>query len=600
MSSFYDDASLVVIPSGYKTSKVYAEKPTDGSGDLTFTRTGDTATRVNSAGLIEKVRTNINTYSEQLDNAAWTKQSTTVTANATTAPNNTLTADKLIATATTAFHGIFNVNATLSSLHTFSFYAKKAEYNFVTALDQFSGTFLASFNLDTGVVSSGSGASIQSVGNGWYRCAISFDGAASAVVATLAPSPSSASVNYLGDGTSGIFVWGVQLETGDIATDYIPTTTAAVSVGPVANVPRLDYLGSSCPRLLLEPQRTNLLTFSESFGSAGSLADAVVTSNSITSPDGYANADSFLDNSANGIHAKLITISKAASPVTYTYSLFIKAKDAGMKFLASMDDAAIGGGDSGIFDPSTGTFVTAMGTPSAGYTNPSRSVTNYGNGWYRISFTMTTASVTSNRFNAFLVNAANAVSYIGTGTGIYVYGAQAEEGAYATSYIPTLAASATRGADAASKTGISSLIGQTEGTLFGEFTFTGVTSLHMLASVAGSYTSAVYVQTGSSTGISMQVWSGATNQVGINFIGLTVGQNVKFAAAYKANDFMLYVNGVQAGSSTSGSVPAGLSQLEVGSYAEAGSPFNFNSSIKQAIVFKTRLTNAELATLTTL
>jgi hypothetical protein len=180
------------------------------------------------------------------------------------------------------------------------------------------------------------------------------------------------------------------------------------------------------------------------------------------------------------------------------------------------------------------------------------------------------------------------------------YGFQHELGAYATSYIPTLAASATRVADAASKTGISSLIGQTEGTLFGEFTFTGVTSLHMLASVAGSYTSAVYVQTGSSTGISMQVWSGATNQVGINFIGLTVGQNVKFAAAYKANDFMLYVNGVQAGSSTSGSVPAGLSQLEVGSYAEAGSPFNFNSSIKQAIVFKTRLTNAELATLTTL
>ena len=597
MSSFYDDASLVVIPSGYKTSKVYAEKPTDGSGDLTFTRTGDTATRVNSAGLIEKVRTNINTYSEQLDNAAWTKQSTTVTANATTAPNNTLTADKLIATATTAFHGIFNVNATLSSLHTFSFYAKKAEYNFVTALDQFSGTFLASFNLDTGVVSSGSGASIQSVGNGWYRCAISFDGAASAVVATLAPSPSSASVNYLGDGTSGIFVWGVQLETGDIATDYIPTTTAAVSVGPVANVPRLDYLGSSCPRLLLEPQRTNLLTFSESFGSAGSLADAVVTSNSITSPDGYANADSFLDNSANGIHAKLITISKAASPVTYTYSLFIKAKDAGMKFLASMDDAAIGGGDSGIFDPSTGTFVTAMGTPSAGYTNPSRSVTNYGNGWYRISFTMTTASVTSNRFNAFLVNAANAVSYIGTGTGIYVYGAQAEEGAYATSYIPTLAASATRGADAASKTGISSLIGQTEGTLFLDVYVPSIASAGTYANFVlndGTSSNAVDFTYYPDGRIQATAFVGGSITVNINLTsyGLTAG-NHKIAFAYKLNDYVLYVDGTQAGADTSSAVPA-MSKFDL--YLGSGSTQVYN----QTLLFKTRLTNASLAELTTL
>ena len=79
MSSFYDDASLVVIPSGYQTSKVYAEKPTDGSGDLTFTRTGDTATRVNSAGLIEKVRTNLVLQSQTFDNASWTKDGATVT-----------------------------------------------------------------------------------------------------------------------------------------------------------------------------------------------------------------------------------------------------------------------------------------------------------------------------------------------------------------------------------------------------------------------------------------------------------------------------------------------------------------------------------------
>jgi hypothetical protein len=576
MSSFYDDASLVVIPSGYKTSKVYAEKPTDGSGDLTFTRTGDTATRVNSAGLIEKVRTNINTYSEQLDNAAWTKQSTTVTANATTAPNNTLTADKLIATATTAFHGIFNVNATLSSLHTFSFYAKKAEYNFVTALDQFSGTFLASFNLDTGVVSSGSGASIQSVGNGWYRCAISFDGAASAVVATLAPSPSSASVNYLGDGTSGIFVWGVQLETGDIATDYIPTTTAAVSVGPVANVPRLDYLGSTCPRLILEPQRQNLVTFSEQINTGFITAQGgtgllpVITANNAISPDGYQNADTIVFNAGAGTTASdqsAIYQVFGGTTATYTCSFYAKTPSGTAQIQVRID-----GGNYEKF-----------------------TITNE---WQR--FTLTRALTgTSNALDFVIRRGLN--EPMNASATIQLWGCQVELGAYATSYIPTLAASATRGADACSKTGISSLIGQTEGTLFGEFTFTGVTPLmHLFCSVAGSYANAIYVQTFSSTGISMQVWSGAVNQVGIDLSGLSVGQNIKFAAAYKNNDFVFYVNGTQAGSDTSGTVPSGLSQIEVGGYSEAGSPFIWSSSTKQALLFKTRLTNAELASLTSL
>ena len=73
MSSFYEDASLVMIPSGYKTSKVYSAKPTDGAGDLTFTRSNDTATRVNSAGLIEKVRTNLILQSNSFSDAAWVK-----------------------------------------------------------------------------------------------------------------------------------------------------------------------------------------------------------------------------------------------------------------------------------------------------------------------------------------------------------------------------------------------------------------------------------------------------------------------------------------------------------------------------------------------
>jgi hypothetical protein len=591
--SYYDDASLVVIPSGFKTSKVYAEKPTDGSGDLAFTRTGDTATRVNSAGLIEKVRTNINTYSEQLDNAAWTKQSTTVTANATTAPNNTLTADKLIATGTTAFHGIFNVNATLSSLHTFSFYAKKAEYNFVTALDQFSGRFLASFNLDTGVVSSGSGASIQSVGNGWYRCAISFDGAASAVVATLAPSPSSASVNYLGDGTSGIFVWGVQLETGDIATDYIPTTTAAVSVGPVANVPRLDYLGSTCPRLLLEPQRTNLWTFSEDLNSLGLKLNVTVSTNTNTSPDGYTNADKLAETSATGNHFIYGSKFTVTSGTTYTSSFF--AKQGERRYLVFQADGQTGLlGSSSIYDLQAGTVYFNV--------NTTNTITPYGNGWYRITVTAT-ASGNGTVYPFFGINqsASNSLqSYAGTaGNGFFLYGFQGEVGAYATSYIPTLTA-ATRGADAASKTGISSLIGQTEGVLFVNAVLTHSTGAtnEYLAQVNASANNRILIYRQNSTNK-----LGAILIVGgaVIYSVLTSGaitSTAKVAFAYKSGDFAFYVNGTQVGtSSATYTTPPSMGSFDLDSN---GGTENGFYSYNQALLFKTRLTNAELATLTTL
>ena len=97
--SFYDDASLIMYPSGYKANKIYSLKPTDGSGDLTFTRSNDTATRVNSAGLIEKVRTNLALYSE--DQTNWNTQlETSVTANAAANPlNGAVTADKVIPSA---------------------------------------------------------------------------------------------------------------------------------------------------------------------------------------------------------------------------------------------------------------------------------------------------------------------------------------------------------------------------------------------------------------------------------------------------------------------------------------------------------------------
>ncbi len=124
--SLLTQASLVVTPNGVKEGKLYSVIPSDGSGDMSVVR-ATTATRVNSSGLVELVPYNLVQYSEQLDNAAvWVAYSgTTTTANAATAPNGTLTADR-IQGATGAFRGVRQSIAFQVSTCTFSVYLKSA------------------------------------------------------------------------------------------------------------------------------------------------------------------------------------------------------------------------------------------------------------------------------------------------------------------------------------------------------------------------------------------------------------------------------------------------------------------------------------------
>jgi len=242
--STYDDASLIYYPSGYKESKAYSLKPTDGSGDLTFTR-ASTATRVNEQGLIEGVRTNLLTYSEQFDNAAWVKNNSSVTANVTTAPNGTTTADKLIPNATASVNKYIRQvpSATNGLIYSLTVFAKAAEYDMLRIEDG-NNSRGAWFNLSLGTVGSVSldvSTNIEALENGWYKCTISKLSAASSVFFLIGGS-NTESVQ-VGDGTSGIYIWGAMLEQSVQATEYIPTTTTAVSVGMLANVPRIDYTG---------------------------------------------------------------------------------------------------------------------------------------------------------------------------------------------------------------------------------------------------------------------------------------------------------------------------------------------------------------------
>jgi len=194
-----------------------------------------------SLGLeIEEQRTNLLTYSEQFDNAAWTKGLSSITTNAIAAPDGTLTADKLVEDTSNGSHLIRQSVTGLASgsTLTLSVYLKAAERT--TAQIYFNDNastgnrIQADFNLSSGTTSSatnfgtftGASSSITSVGNGWYRCTIS--GVAVGVTA-VGNRVIMSTANYTGDGTSGIYIWGAQLEVGGFATSYIQTVASQVT-----------------------------------------------------------------------------------------------------------------------------------------------------------------------------------------------------------------------------------------------------------------------------------------------------------------------------------------------------------------------------------
>jgi hypothetical protein len=576
---------------------VYSVVPSDGSGDLSFTRASN-GTRVNSAGLVEVCPWNLITYSEQIDNPAWAKEAgNSIIADTTTAPYGTLTADT-ISVASSFNMNTYEIVSTNEGIHTYSVYLKKNVTNLISLyIYQTFGASgfkaLGEINFDNGTftVSVGTGT-IESVGNGWFRLTLT---------ATLLSGANSCGFYTSSTtGTRTVYAWGAQLNIGSTAKPYFPTTDRL-------NVPRLTYQngGGGCPSLLLEKQSTNLFSYSEQFDNAyWSVVEVSVGANVTTSPDGTQNADSIIDNANSGRH---IIYRELNGNLATTRTLSLYAKQNSLRYLfMSVTNAGDSHCYSAIFDLQTGT-VSATKTNGDG--TLSASIQSVGNGYYRciISGTMTSGTAnfypligTSDRagFTGSLFSN-NAPIYAGSGQSIYIWGAQVEESSYPTSYIPTTSASATRVADACSKTGISSLIGQTEGVAFIDFDFNGNYSSGGIIPISldGGAGNELYmwIQTNGTT--LFEVYNSSTSQVAITGSIGAVGRK-KIAFAYKQNDFAVYLNGTQVGTDTSGTVPT-MSRLFVGKFY-ANDTYNINAGINQAILFKTRLTNAELASLTTI
>jgi len=588
--SLLDTASLIVTPNGYKEGKLYSVIPSDGSGDMSVVR-ATTATRVNSAGLVELVPYNLLTYSNTFSNAAWTKTNTSVTSGQSGYDGST-NAWKLQATATNNCE--VDQSFTESETKVFSIYAKAGNVNFVV-ISVFGAGF-GWYNLSNGTLGSSGGTfvsrNIESVGNGWYRCSIVTNVVASGVAVYVADANNSIATTI----GSNIFIQDSQLESGSVPTTYQKTETRL-------NIPRLDYSNGTCPSLLVEPQRTNLFTYSSSFDNAAwTKANATITSNSIISPSGVQDADTITDNSTSGVH--VVYQFTGTQLIGTSWSCYMKKGTLDYGYISAVQSSTlfttcvINLTNGAIHELQNGSSTTGTVTTE-----------DCGNGWYRVKMQTNANNAgyavgTSN--GSALSGTYKEAIYAGTGSGnIYIWGAQLEDASYPTSYIPTTSASVTRNADVISKTGISSLIGQTEGTLFLDFIAPDGTApiLINLATSNQTYLESIYLEYDpANSGLSSRIWTNGSLVGGVTANGIIKGNRYKVALAYKANDTSMYIDGSAiTGMIQPNAIQANLSQLYLGNLAGLTGSATFTGLIGNATaLWQTRLTNDELATLTTI
>ena len=352
---------------------------------------------------------------------------------------------------------------------------------------------------------------------------------------------------------------------GDFTVTRGTTATRVNASGLIesvaSGVPRIDYTGGGCGSLLVEPAATNLALRSEEFNEAIWVKNTTtVTANAETSPSGALTADTMTVSTVDS----RVEQTTALGAGTYTFSVYVR--------LISLTTAGVMRLQANV----DGSNVSVNFTPTTQ--------------WQRVTATVTAVTgVTAVRVRG--------LTFVGT---IAVWGAQLETGSVATSYIPTVATTQTRNADVIVDTAVSGLIGQSQGTIYAEVDLrdlnTGVFR-RLIAVHDGTSSNLIQITTISTNSrLQASVTSGGASQAAFNTTLSYIGK-VKVALAYNLNDFVMYVNGIQIGTDTSGTVPA-TSAINLGS-ASNGSA-QFNDRISAAALYTSRLSNAELIELTTL
>ena len=354
------------------------------------------------------------------------------------------------------------------------------------------------------------------------------------------------------------------------------------------NVPRIDYTGGGCPHILAEPQRTNTLTYSEDLNQASTVVvNSTVLLNQGISPNG--------DNSANKFTADTVFPNARLAVTTVInekYTTSIYAKYEGYQFILLNFTTNFNNGSSGAwFDIINGTIGTTQSDVT--FTK----IEQLSNNWYRISITSEATSSGTGQVRIHLCDTDGNSTIAGaTGLSNYVWGFQVETGSYPTSLIPTSGSTVTRNQDIFTRDGIGSLINSTEGVLFLEMAALANDGTFRIISLTdGGTTNRVsLIYNTVSNSIRVMVVSTSTVFDTSNSVTSTLDFH-KIAIKWKLNNFAVWIDGVEVATDTSGNAPVGLDRIV---FDVGNDTLDFFGKVKQLQVYKTALTDTQLAALT--
>ena len=500
----------------------------------------------------------------------WTTQNTTISPNQAIAPDGTQTAIKLVQDNVTDQFYTRHLISGGDNTYTYSVYAKQADAGKHLYFEL--GNARASVNLNDGSIyygpntfSSGwsnPSVSVVALDDGWYRVAMTAT-ASSSVSSFYAKnhvsvlSGGSGGIIDSGDGTSGIYLWGPQVEEGTTASDFVSNTT-----GSSKFIASATY-GDRVPMILVEPSSENLVAYSEDFSNAhwlktkyGTGVLPTVTSDVAISPDGTQNADKVIfdvgSGTSTGDSVVLEDYISVTQGETYTFSIYLKGEQGGEQVL-----------------------VRHAG--SAGYTTLTLT-----DEW--VKYEVTETAIYNHAYAGLSIRQGLGGVIINPTATFYIWGAQFEQGSVATSYIPTSGSTVTRAADdlVISGSDFTDFYNQSEGTFYAESVLSGADNQSFIFEASNNTLSYRVLSYYNNNNLTAYVRAAGTNAFTFGNRP-PAGQLSRASLSYKTDNVLACLDGGTVGQDLSVTIPTNLTQLQIGQHLEMQDTYSLNGHIKRLI-----------------